>query len=132
MNEMTPWESLGGDAVFLPLLKDFYARISRSPIAKLFPPDLDETQQKQFAFQSEFWGGPVRYSPWRGHPRLRARHLPFAIDQAAADEWMRCMSEAVDSSAMPSEHRAAFLERMRLTAQAMINRAAPNEPAHPM
>jgi len=132
MNEMSPWESLGGDAVFAPLLKDFYARISRSPIAKLFPPDLDETQQKQFAFQSEFWGGPVRYSPWRGHPRLRARHLPFAIDQSAADTWMTCMSEAVDHSAMPSEHRAGFLERMRMTAQAMINRASPDEPGHPM
>ena len=133
MNEtMTPWETLGGDAVFLPLLRDFYARIGRSPLAKLFPPDLDETQQKQFAFQSEFWGGPARYSPWRGHPRLRARHLPFAIDQIAAGQWMDCMTAAVDHSAMPSGHRAAFLERMRLTAQAMINRGSPEEPGHPM
>ena len=132
MNEMNPWEALGGDAVFLPLLKDFYARIRRSPIAHLFPPDLSETEQKQFAFQSEFWGGPVRYSPWRGHPRLRERHLPFAIDQAAADTWMACMAEAVAHSAMPSEHREAFLERMRMTAQAMINRASPTDPAHPL
>lgn len=132
MNEMSPWEALGGDAVFLPLLKDFYARISRSPIAKLFPPDLSETEQKQFAFQSEFWGGPQRYSPWRGHPRLRARHLPFAIDQGAADTWMACMTEAVAHSAMPSEHRAMFLERMRLTAQAMINRASPAAEPHPL
>lgn len=132
MTEMTPWETLGGDVVFQPLLVDFYARISRSPIAKLFPPDLDETQRKQFAFQSEFWGGPQRYSPWRGHPRLRARHLPFAIDQSAADTWMACMSEAVAHSAMPSEHREAFLERMRMTAQAMINRDSPTGPGHPM
>jgi hemoglobin len=126
------WDSLGGDAVFLPLLDDFYARIARSPIAGLFPAELAETARKQFAFQSEFWGGPVRYSPWRGHPRLRARHLPFAIDQAAAGEWMRCMGEAVAHSAMPEEHRAAFLERMRLTAQAMINRAGPDAPGHPL
>ena len=131
MNEMTPWESLGGDAVFQPLLKDFYARINRSPIAKLFPPDLDATQQKQFAFQSEFWGGPARYSPWRGHPRLRARHMPFPIDQSAADTWMACMAEAVAHSAMPSEHRENFLERMRLTAQAMINRDSSSPAGHP-
>lgn len=132
MNDQSPWEALGGDAVFLPLLKDFYARIGRSPIATLFPPDLGETERKQFAFQSEFWGGPAIYSPWRGHPRLRARHLPFAIDQAAADTWMACMAEAVAHSAMPTEHREAFLERMRLTAQAMINRASADGPGHPL
>ena len=122
MTEMSPWEALGGDAVFQPLLTDFYARIARSPIAKLFPPELDETQAKQFSFQSEFWGGPVRYSPWRGHPRLRARHLPFAIGRIEAETWMACMTEAVAHSAMPTEHRAAFLQRMRMTAEAMINR----------
>jgi hemoglobin len=122
MDEMSPWDQLGGDAVLLPLLKDFYARIARSPIAKLFPPDLTETQAKQFAFQSDFWGGPVRYAPWRGHPRLRARHLPFAIGRAEAKAWMACMTEAVEHSAMPTEFRAAFLQRMRMTAEAMINR----------
>jgi hemoglobin len=131
MEEASPWDALGGDAVFRPLLQDFYARIARSAIAQLFPDDLGETLEKQFAFQSEFWGGPVRYSPWRGHPRLRARHLPFPIDQAAADTWLACMREAVEHSAMPVEHRAAFLERMRLTAQAMINRAAAGGPSHP-
>lgn len=122
MDEMSPWDQLGGDAVFLPLLRDFYARIARSAIAHLFPPDLTETQAKQFAFQSDFWGGPVRYAPWRGHPRLRARHLPFPIGRAEAETWMACMTEAVAHSAMPTEHRAAFLQRMRMTAEAMINR----------
>ena len=133
MNEgISYWAAFGGDAVFGPLLKDFYARISRSAIAALFPPEMSETEQKQFAFQSEFWGGPARYSSWRGHPRLRARHLPFAIDQAAADVWMQCMTEAIDHSAMPSEHRAAFLQRMRMTAQAMINRSSATDPGQPM
>jgi hemoglobin len=127
---MSPWDALGGDVVFVPLLRDFYSRIARSRIALLFPSNRDETEQKQFAFQSEFWGGPARYSPWRGHPRLRARHLPFAIDQAAADTWMACMTEAVAHSAMPSEHRDAFLERMRLTAQAMINRFESDRSPH--
>ena len=131
MSEMSPWEALGGDAVFTPLLKDFYARIACSSIAHLFPPDLDETQAKQFAFQSEFWGGPVRYSPWRGHPRLRARHLPFPIGRSEAETWMACMTEAVAHSAMPSEHRAAFVQRMRMTAEAMINRDDDDAP-HPL
>ncbi|HYE05237.1 MAG TPA: globin [Planctomycetota bacterium] len=118
---MAAWDELGGDAVMEPLLADFYARIAASPIARLFPPDLDETRRKQFAFQSEFWGGPARYSPWRGHPRLRARHLPFPIGMAEADTWLACMRAAVDASAMPDAARAAYMDQMRKTAYAMIN-----------
>lgn len=116
------WTSLGGDAVIAPLLDDFYARIETSAIRHLFPPDLTETRAKQFAFQSEFWGGPARYTPLRGHPRLRARHLPFAIDSTAARVWMACMAAAVEASAMPADLQPAFLERLRLTARAMVNR----------
>jgi hemoglobin len=121
---MALYDDFGGDAVMQPLLQDFYRRIDRSAIRALFPPDLHETAEKQFAFQSEFWGGPARYSAWRGHPRLRARHLPFAIDAAAAGEWLRCMREAVEASAMPPEHRPRFLRQMELTAAAMVNRGA--------
>lgn len=125
MQDTTPWEQLGGDAVMEPLLADFYRRIAASPIAHLFPPSVgeagSETFRKQFAFQSDFWGGPVRYAPWRGHPRMRARHLPFPIDQAAADAWMGCMTAAVEVSAMPMEVRADYLRQIRNIAQAMIN-----------
>ena len=93
---------------------------------KKFPPGVgepdSETLRKQFAFQSDFWGGPVRYQPWRGHPRMRMRHLPFAIDQDAADTWISCMTAAVEASAMPPAVRSAFLGKMRDIAQAMINR----------
>jgi hemoglobin len=127
---MSSYDDFGGDAVLRPLLTDFYARIAQSRIAHLFPPDRQETLEKQFAFQSEFWGGPARYSPWRGHPRLRARHMPFPIGPAEAAEWLRCMHEAVHASAMPTQHRATFLERMALTAQAMINRGP--DGSHPL
>ena len=118
---MTAWDDIGGDAVMGPLLDDFYRRIGDSPIARLFPSDLGETAAKQFAFQSEFWGGPARYTPVRGHPRLRARHLQFPIDVDAAETWLACMDQAVAASAMPVEARAAYLERMRAIAYGMIN-----------
>lgn len=117
-----PWEQLGGDAVMVPLLRDFYfTRIAASPIAQLFPPDLAETLAKQLDFQRMYWGGRDDYTPRRGHPRMRARHLPFAIGQAQADEWMACMETAVAASAMPMEVRDAYLARVRQIAQAMIN-----------
>ena len=118
---MTAWDELGGDAVMGPLLDDFYRRIATSPIARLFPSDLVETRDRQFAFQSEFWGGPARYTPVRGHPRLRARHLPFPIDEAAAETWLAGMGEAVAASAMPETARPGYLARMRAIAFGMIN-----------
>jgi hemoglobin len=118
---MSSWDELGGDEVMADLLTDFYARIAASPIARLFPPDLDETRAKQLAFQRMFWGGEDRYTPWRGHPRLRARHLPFAIGVSEAETWLACMAAAVAASRMPEPARAPFLEQMRKTAYAMIN-----------
>ena len=93
------------------------------PDNHLFPPDREETFQKQLAFQRMYWGGPDTYTPWRGHPRMRARHLPFPIGQAEADTWMACMAEAVSASAMPSAMQPQFLARLRMIAQAMINQA---------
>ncbi len=122
---MSSWDELGGDAVMEPLLRGFYARIAQSPIARLFPPELEETYRKQFAFQSEFWGGPERYTPWRGHPRLRARHMPFAIGLPEAAAWLACMRAAVADSAMPEGAREGFLAQVTRTAQAMINQPAP-------
>ncbi len=117
----TAYDQLGGDGVFEPLLNDFYSRIGASPIAHLFPPDLKETMRKQAAFQRLFWGGPDDYTPWRGHPRMRARHLAFVIGRAEADVWLTCMREAVAASTMPLAMREQFLERMAHIATAMIN-----------
>jgi len=122
---MTPYEELGGDAVFGPLLKDFYARIAVSPIAHLFPPNLEETLKKQEAFQRMFWGGPDDYTPWRGHPRMRARHLAFVIGRPEADVWLSCMNDSLVASTMPVAMRAPFLERMAQIAAAMINQHSP-------
>lgn len=117
----TTYDQLGGDAVFAPLLNEFYARIAASPLARLFPPDLEETIRKQAAFQRLFWGGPDDYTPWRGHPRMRARHLAFVIGRGEADAWLACMREAVAASTMPLAMREPFLERMAQIATAMIN-----------
>lgn len=129
-----PYDLLGGDAVFEPLLRDFYfVRLPASAIAHLFPPDTEETLRKQLFFQRMYWGGPDDYTPLRGHPRMRARHLPFPIGRAEAEAWMGCMEEAVAASAMPPDLRPVFLARLRQIAQAMINQpdAARPSPALP-
>ena len=44
---------------------------------------------------SEWTGGPKLYSPEKGHPRLRQRHMGFSIGNAERDAWLLCMRSAM-------------------------------------
>jgi hemoglobin len=78
----------------------------------MHPPDLQGSRDKLYEFLSGWLGGPPLYVEKRGHPRLRARHLPFPIDDAARDAWLMCMDRALEecvSDAMLKEMlRGAF------------------------
>jgi hemoglobin len=52
-------------------------------------------------FLIQYWGGPTTYSDQRGHPRLRMRHVPFAVDSAARDAWLSHMRAALDTVSLP-------------------------------
>ncbi|WP_034387135.1 globin [Deinococcus sp. YIM 77859] len=78
------------------LVQRFYARVAADPdLAPLFPADLTLTAEKQLAFLTGFLGGPPLYHERFGHPRLRARHLPFPITPARARAWLACMQAAL-------------------------------------
>jgi hemoglobin len=68
-------------------------------------------------------GGSHRYVERRGHPRLRARHSPFWIDQAARDRWMQLMNRALAEAAFPPEAEKCLREFLEDTATFMINKA---------
>lgn len=108
----TPYEELGGDAAVRRLAGAFYDRVEEtSPVLRdMLPPDTGLSREKLYEFLSGWMGGPPLYWERRGHPALRARHAPFPIDTTAADEWARCMSEAI-SSVVTQPTLAAFLER---------------------
>ena len=57
--------------------------------------------------------------------RLRMRHMPFAIDQAARDRWVQLMDRALDETALPADVSATLREFFHGTATFMINRTAP-------
>ena len=65
-------------------------------ILELHPKDLTDSRDKLFKFLSGFFGGPSLYIEQYGHPRLRARHLPFPIGESERDQWMLCMNQAID------------------------------------
>lgn len=122
--QQTLYERVGGDETFRRLVDAFYARIERDPLLRpLFPDDLEPGKEHQFLFLTQYWGGPARYNEQRGHPRLRLRHAPFAIDQAARDAWVRHMIAAIDEVGIPEPDRTALVAYFERSGSFLINRA---------
>lgn len=122
--EMMPsdYEVLGGDETLSRLVQAFYARVAQDPeLAPLFPGDLTETAEKQRRFLTQFLGGPPLYTEAHGHPRLRARHLPFPITPGRARAWLKNMAAAMDEIGLVGPERDALFQRLAHTAVHMVN-----------
>lgn len=99
------FERLGGEAGIRAWVDRFYGRIARHPLlAGLFPADLSESRDKQFAFLVQFFGGPPLYNERYGRPFLRFLHRHVRIGPAERDAWMEALlaslRETVDDEAM--------------------------------
>jgi Truncated hemoglobins len=90
-------------------------------LAPIFPQDLTETRRKQFAFLSQFFGGPPLFSEHYGPPRLRYRHLPFPITPARARAWLSVMDAAMDAAGIDPAVKPKLMERLTRTAAHMVN-----------
>jgi hemoglobin len=97
--------SLIGEDGFARLVAAFYRRVPHDDIlGPMYPAhDLAGSEQRLRDFLIGRLGGPPRYIEQRGHPRLRARHGPFQIDQAARDRWLTLMTAALEEAALPAE-----------------------------
>ena len=93
-----------------------------SSISHLFQTDRDLIKKKQYMFLTQFLGGPQIYSAEYGHPRMRMRHLPHAIDDAAKTEWLRCMKQAISESSLSDDLKDALYNCFPQVAQHMVNR----------
>ncbi|OLD50778.1 MAG: globin [Actinobacteria bacterium 13_1_40CM_2_65_8] len=120
---MTVYAAVGGSATFRTLVERFYAAVESDPLLRpLYPEqDLSSATERLTLFLIQYWGGPNTYSALRGHPRLRLRHQPFAIGQAARDAWLKHMTAAVDSLDLSPEVRKELLDYFDTTSTAMIN-----------
>ncbi len=120
----TPYEEIGGDTTVRAISEMFYDIIERdSPVLRaMLPENTTGSRRKLYQFLSGWTGGPPLYWEEHGHPRLRMRHAPFQIDDPAAREWARVMSEAIDAVEMP-ERAADFLQRqLSAAALTLVNR----------
>jgi hemoglobin len=112
----THYQRIGGEAKVRALVQRFYQIMDELPethgIRKLHGTDLKSAEDKLFMFLSGWMGGPQLFVEKFGHPRLRQRHLPFAIGEAERDQWMLCMTQAmadvVEDAAMRKELTTAF------------------------
>lgn len=120
----TPYEAIGGDGEIHRLVEAFYDIIDdHSPsLRAMLPANTSGSRQKLYEYLSGWLGGPPLYTEKRGHPQLRRRHLPFAIGRAEADEWMRCMREAMNQSDVEGPIRDFLESKLEPLAQHMINR----------
>jgi hemoglobin len=119
------YERAGGMPFFETLVARFYAGVADDPLLRpLYPEsDLGPAQRRLTLFLAQYWGGPRTYDAERGHPRLRMRHVPFAIGPAERDRWLVHMRAALAEQA-PAADVAAELERyLAMAAEAMRNRA---------
>ena len=105
--------SLVGEDGFTRLVAAFYRQIPEDDIlGPMYPAqDLEGAEQRLRDFLIYRFGGPQRYIEQRGHPRLRARHIPFRVDQAARDRWMKLMNHAFSEAGLPAEADEMILRR---------------------
>lgn len=133
MNEVTPYERLGGEDGVRRLVDRFYDRMdadaSAAGIRQLHAKSLRASRDKLFMFLSGWLGGPDLYVQQYGHPRLRMRHLPFPIGIAERDQWMACMRHALDDPSVAEDLRPKLVQAFQTTADHMRNR--PEHTAEP-
>jgi hemoglobin len=128
MTEEEVYERIGEEG-FARLIRAFYAQVPDDPIlGPMYPKeDVAGAEQRLRDFLIGRFGGPPRYIEQRGHPRLRMRHMPFAIDGAARNQWVMLMNRALDETKLPNEVTLLLREFFAGVATFMINRNESNK-----
>jgi hemoglobin len=116
-----------GDANIFRMMLDFYKELEQSEVRHLFPPDMEEASKKSALFFIGLLGGPPLYLQKYGPPRMRARHLPFEIDEPARLVWLRCFDKVLDGAEtkynFPARHLEGFKDFLKGFSAWMVNKA---------
>lgn len=117
------FDAVGGEETFRKLVHRFYQGIAADPlIGPMYPSeDLAGAEERLTLFLIQYWGGPTTYSDQRGHPRLRMRHVNFAITFEARDRWLSHMRTALDELKLAPEFEAPLWNYLEMAAHSMVN-----------
>jgi len=120
----TLYEAVGGLPFFEALVGGFYDRVEADPVLRaVYPdPDLRPARRRLTLFLAQYWGGPDDYDRERGAPRLRMRHIDFAIGPAERDAWLRHMAASLDELDASPEVREALRRYFEMGVEALRNR----------
>ena len=122
---LTPFDLIGGEPAVRQLVTRFYDLMDEDPdyfaIRKLHPATLEGSREKLTKFLMGWMGGPPLYEQEFGHPRLRARHLPYKISITERDQWLGCMSRAMVDIGVEGKLRARLAQSFFQTADWVRN-----------
>ena len=122
----TPYALIGGEAPIQALVDRFYDLMELEPayaeLRATLGSTLDDARQKLFWFLCGWLGGPDHYQERFGHPRLRARHMPFSIGIKERDQWVDCMDQAMGDTGVAAPLRTRLRASFLHTADFMRNR----------
>ena len=121
----TPYEWIGGEAAVRRLTERFYDLMDLEPgytaLRAVHGDTLANARDRLFWFLCGWLGGPQYYTEQFGHPRLRARHMPFKIGILERDQWLACMDQAMGETGVPEELRTRLKDSFFQTADWMRN-----------
>ena len=116
---------MGEDNIYR-MMSDFYRELGQSEVGHLFPKDLEAASRKSAAFFIGLLGGPPIYVEKYGSPRMRARHLPFEIDQQAREVWLACFARILEGAdvkySFPPQHLQGFKDFLVSFSGWMVNK----------
>ena len=122
----TPFAWIGGESQVHALVDRFYDLMDLEPgyaaLRAAHGTELANAREKLKMFLTGWMGGPQRYTEQFGHPRLRMRHMPFSIGIAERDQWVACMDQAMQETAVDDALRTRLKESFMQTADWMRNR----------
>ena len=112
-----------GEANIRKLTQLFYQAIEQDSIIRpMYPKNLAPAEERLALFLIQVFGGPTTYSNQRGHPRLRRRHFPYAIDIDARQRWMKYMIQALNQIEMEATIRQQVVTYFERASLHMVNR----------
>jgi hemoglobin len=112
-----------GETGLRQLVAAFYRRVPQDDVlGPMYPPsDLSGAERRLADFLIYRFGGPDTYLRERGHPKLRMRHMPFAINQTARDRWVSLMDAAIEEVQLPQDVVAVVKPFLQESATFLIN-----------
>lgn len=121
--EQTFYDAVGGEEFFTKLVDGFYEGIETDEVIRpmYVGEDLSDAKRHLNLFLQQYWGGPNTYQEERGHPRLRMRHFPFAVDADARDRWLKHMKASLDKIEIDSHLKDQLWTYLVSAAHSLIN-----------